>query len=102
MKYGQIIRDLAARDQNWRFYDENFRYFRQTQASLVPWGSIHGELWLRSQYSTKSSSVIPAHNFKLGTILVPHGYCFKFHRGQSCTSNCAFKHNCFKCKGAHS
>ncbi len=30
MKYGQTIRDLAARDQNWRFYDENFRYLRQT------------------------------------------------------------------------
>ncbi len=101
MKYGQIIRDLAARGQNWRFYDENFRYLRQTQASLVPWGSIHGELWLRSQYSTKSPSVIPAHNSKLGTASVPNGYCFKFHRGQSCSSNCAFKHNCFKCKGAH-
>ncbi len=101
MKYRQIIRDLAARGQNWRFYDENFRYLRQTQASLVPWGSIRGELWLRSQYSTKSPSVIPANNSKLGTTSVPNGYCFKFHQGQSCSSNCAFKDNCFKCKGAH-
>ena len=26
MKYGQTIQDLAARGQNWRFYDENFRF----------------------------------------------------------------------------
>ena len=25
MKYGETIQDLAARGQNWRFYDENFR-----------------------------------------------------------------------------
>ena len=41
MKYGQTIRDLALHGQNWRFYDENFRFLRQTQCSLVPWGSIH-------------------------------------------------------------
>ena len=28
MKYGQTIRDLAASGQNWRFYDQNFRFFR--------------------------------------------------------------------------
>jgi hypothetical protein len=56
MKYGQTIRDLALRGQNWRFYDENFRFLRQTQCSLVPWGSIHSELLLRSQYSTISAS----------------------------------------------
>ena len=30
MKYSEIIRDLAARGYNWRYYDENFRYLRQT------------------------------------------------------------------------
>ena len=57
MKYGQTIRDLAARGRNWSFYDENFRYLRQTQRSLIPWGSIHGELWLRSQYPNKAPPV---------------------------------------------
>ena len=42
MKYGQTIRDLAVRGQNGHLYDENFRYLRGTQASLVPWVSIHG------------------------------------------------------------
>lgn len=27
MKYGATIQDLAARGHNWRYYDENFRFF---------------------------------------------------------------------------
>ena len=46
MKYGSTIQDLAARCHNWRFYDENFRFLRQTPASSLPWGTIHWELWL--------------------------------------------------------
>ncbi|CAB4027902.1 Cortactin-binding 2, partial [Paramuricea clavata] len=89
MKYGQTIQDLAARGLNWRFYDENFRFLRQTQRTLVPWGSIHGELWLRSQYSmTRKSSgpQVGQNNFApkpRSPTAVPWGYCFKFHRGQS-------------------
>ena len=103
MKYGQTNRDLAARGQNWRFYDENFRFLRGTQASLVPWGSIHGELWLRSQFPAK---VLPSSSQVNGIAKsgVPSGYCFKFHRGQFCSPvNCVFNHTCFKCKkGTHS
>jgi hypothetical protein len=33
MKYCQLVQDLAARDHNWFYYDENFRFLRQTQAS---------------------------------------------------------------------
>ena len=29
MKYCEIIRDLAARGCNWRYYDENYRDLRQ-------------------------------------------------------------------------
>ena len=98
MKYGQTIWDLAFRGQNWRFYDENFRYLRQTERSLIPWGSIHGELWLRSQYPNKTPAVNLNNNsaHKAGVATVPSGY-----RSQFCSGNCAFKHTCFKCKGAH-
>ena len=106
MKYGQTIRDLAASGQNWRFYDENFRFLRRAQANLVPWGSIHAELWLRSQFPVKTQSTHyqPTGVPKSGGPPVPSGFCFKFHRGQFCSAiNCAFKHTCFKCKkGAHS
>ena len=102
MKYGQTIQDLAARGQNWRFYDENFRFLRQTQVGLVPWDSIHGELWLRSQYPINKRPPVSQNssNSKPGTSTVPRGYCFKFHRGQFCPG-CDFKHTCFKCRGAH-
>ena len=43
MKYEQTIRDLAGRAQNWLFYDEKFRYLRQTQMGSLPWGTIHVE-----------------------------------------------------------
>ena len=48
MKYGEIIQDLAARGHNWSYYDQNFRFLRQRQASAFPWGILHGELWLRA------------------------------------------------------
>ncbi len=50
MKYGSTIQDLADRGHNWRFYDENFRFLRQSQATSLPWGTIHLELWFKSQY----------------------------------------------------
>ena len=29
MKYSQTVRDLAAKNVRWRYYDENFRFLRQ-------------------------------------------------------------------------
>ena len=107
MKYGHTIQDLAARGQNWRFYDDNFRFLRQTQASIVPWGSIHWELWLRSQYSQNKKLAAapnygpPTHARQGTPFQVPKGYCSKFHKGIPCLG-CDFKHSCFKCQGAHS
>ena len=46
MKYGSTIQDIAARGHNWRFYDENFRFLHQSQATSLPRGTVHWELWL--------------------------------------------------------
>ena len=46
MKYGEIIRDLAYRGFNWRYYNENFRFLRQNKPSDYPWSSLHSKLWL--------------------------------------------------------
>ena len=103
MKYCQIVQDLAARDYNWSYYDENFRFLRQTQASQVPWATVHWELWLRSQnYSRRTSNVSSPQSSAQSpqTLSVPRGFCYKFHRGSYC-SGCEFKHVCFKCNGAH-
>ena len=37
MKYSETVRDLAAKNAYWRYYNENFRFFRQqTLFSLGP------------------------------------------------------------------
>ena len=104
MKYSDIVQDLADRGHNWQFYDENFRFLRQSERSALPWAHIHWELWLRSQ-STQTRSVtsasrnVPPSN-KQPFISIPRGYCFKFHKGDECFG-CDFKHACFKCGGPH-
>ena len=100
MKYGSTIQDLAVRDHNWRFYDENFRFLRQSQATSLPWGSVHWELWLRSQSPLKKLPTSVTGTKLLSPISIPRGYCFKYHRGGDC-AGCSFKHTCCKCEGAH-
>lgn len=97
MKYGATIQDLAARGHNWRFYDENFRFLRQSPATSLPWGTIHWELWLRSQSTVKKFNSTTG---AVKSLDVPRGYCFKYHKGGHC-SGCSFKHSCSKCDGPH-
>ena len=35
MKYGEVVRDLAARGGNWRFYDTQFRSLRQSNVQPI-------------------------------------------------------------------
>lgn len=106
MKYGEIIQDLASRGQNWKFYDENFRFLRQSNPTLYPWGNIQRELWLQAQaqvsvnkQSLPANNVLPAKTNKQGQI--PKGFCYRFHKGKNCPG-CDYKHTCFKCEGNHS
>ena len=100
MKYGEIIRGLATRGHDWRFSDENFRFLRQSHSSLMPSGTIYGDLWLRAQ-SSFANNRKPVMNFPgKQNLRVPAGYCFKFHKGGLC-DGCAYSHNCFKCDGNH-
>ena len=100
MKYRATVRDLAAKNANWRYYDENFRYLRQK--SLFPWEEIHWELWLQAHHMTSSSSQgNPANNINRQVKQsFPRGFCWKFHQGDKCFG-CNFKHNCFKCGAVH-
>ena len=75
MKYGQTIRDLASRGQNWLFYDENFRYLRQTQLTSLPWGTIRGELWLRSQPFNRTTPAVANKGYsRTGLPSIPSGF----------------------------
>ena len=46
MKYMSIVRDLASRSGNWRFYQESFRKLREIDP--LPWGRTYSEMWLRA------------------------------------------------------
>ena len=99
MKYGEVVRDLAVRGANWRYYDTNFRYLKQQQPSNISWGAIHWELWIRSQNLTPR----PLRPLGVGgnpSTFVPRGYCRKYHRGGNCTG-CSYKHECHKCHRLH-
>ena len=98
MKYGEIVQDLAAREHDWHYYDENFRYLWQNQPSAFPWGVIHWELLMRSQQPVSKKQSLPRNSFpsRLSeSSIVPKGYCFKFHEGARC-AGCSFKHSCPK------
>ena len=91
MKYSEIIRDLAARGYNWRYYDENFRSLRQNDPKAYSWGAVHWELWIRSQPSRNNYSLIKRFEGESKSgFRVPKGYCWK---GLKCVG-CNFKHSC--------
>lgn len=102
MKYGEVVQDLAARGHNWRFYDENFRFLRQSQPAAFPWINIHWELWMRSQQPIvrKPTAPAPPSQSRTRDGNIPKGYCFKFSKGVKCFG-CAFKHLCYRCDGSH-
>ena len=101
MKYSEIIRDLAARGYNWRYYDENFRYLRQKDPKAYSWGAVHWELWIRSQPSRNNYSQIKRFEGESKSgFRVPKGYCWKYHKGLKCLG-CNFKHSCPLCQKTH-
>ena len=100
MKYGEVVQDLAARGHNWKFYDENFRFLRQSQSASFPWGAIHWELRMHSQKSVIRKVPIQPPSSRTRFDILPLGYCFKFSRGAEC-AGCQYKHMCYKCKGSH-
>ena len=99
MKYSETVRDLAAKNAHWRYYDENFRFLRQK--TLFPWDQIHWELWLQALHMQKAAPVASsdARNKNLKWPF-PSGYCWKFHRGEKC-SGYNFSHECFKRASQH-
>lgn len=107
MKYCEIIRDISAKPGDWSFYDEQFRYIRQSAPDQYPWDGIHWELWLKAVinfrgkpqfnsekiYTGNSTRARPRQSF-------PKGSCWTFHAGRYC-AGCRFEHICFKCGSKH-
>ena len=100
MKYIEIICDISTKPGDWYFYDEQFRYIRQSAPDQYPWDTIHWELWLQAVINVRakpaqlkpdmaSPHTRPRQSF-------PKGTCWSFHAGKYC-GGCKFEHICFKC-----
>ena len=102
MKFGEVVRDFADKGANWIYYDTNFCYLRQQKSADFSWGTIHFELWIRSQQFPRKNDNVPLNTFRSsrGSTCVPIGYCRKYHRGGNC-AGCSFKHECHKCHQNH-
>ena len=88
---------------DWYFYDEQFRYIRQSAPDLYPWDIIHWELWLKAVLHFRAKSHLPSEKVSAGVFSrsrsrpsFPKGTCWTFHAGRYC-SGCRFEHVCFKC-----
>ena len=52
MKYCEVVRDIAAKRGNWRYYDEQFRFLCQTKPERYPWDTVAWELWYQALHSS--------------------------------------------------
>ena len=108
MKYCEVVRDLANKSENWIFYDEQFRYLRQSSPDLYPWDQIHWKLWLRAMTNfwaksppfTGSDRTTPRGRFRISTPPFPRGTCWAFHSGRHCRGY-QYEHVRFKCGAKH-
>lgn len=105
MKYCEIVRDLANKQGNWRWYDEQFRFLRQSEPKNFPWDHVHWELWFQSLPISQSSARLaptnnPIRSRTAVSVPFPKGFCWKFASGEFC-GGCKFKHSCHKCSGSH-
>ena len=100
MKYCEVVRDLASKSGDWYWYDEQFRYLRQSTPDQYPWDQIHWELWLRASNPFRKSQTQTPTNKRFRSQLFPKGTCWVFQAGKHC-SGCQFEHMCFKCGGNH-
>ena len=108
LKYCEVVRDLSQKSADWLFYDEQFRYLRQSAPQSYPWDQIHWELWLRAmtnsrsrpQFSATTERVNSRARFRPSSNNFPKGTCWAFHAGRQC-KGCNYEHVCFKCKARH-
>lgn len=104
MKFCESVRDIAARGGDWSYYDEQFRYVRQTNPKHYPWDIVHWELWHRAVTFRPKQNLFqsdrPNAKFKGNQSKGVRGVCWTYNAGRTCTG-CRFEHKCSKCGGKH-
>ena len=102
MKYCEIVRDIAAKPGDWLYYDEQFRFIRQSAPAQYPWDAIHWELWLKAvtNFRPKTQFSSDKGPLRSRSQSFPRGTCWRFHAGKVC-NGCRFEHICYKCGSKH-
>ncbi|XP_052791565.1 uncharacterized protein LOC128225693 [Mya arenaria] len=108
MKYGEIVRDLAARRPGLAFaqYDTQFRMLRESV--LLPWDRLHTEFLLMAStsYHPPTQSFRSHQQANTSCPSCPRRFhpntCWNFNRSTKCRSqHCPHPHICGYCLGPH-
>jgi len=100
LTYGQSIKLMMNRGENWNFYDKQFRISREY--SRCSWDLVRVDLMIQGQsYINRARIDSKPENSKDH---IPAGYCFRYHSPKFRCHNgteCSFKHNCPRCQKIH-
>ena len=115
--YMAQVKLLCSRGGDYLYYDQEFRYMRQSRN--LPWDEVHSGLWLECRDRRDNNS---NHNRGGGgrgrgsfrpqannggnsqKPRIPFGHCFAYHnRGECVKAGCPYAHKCFieGCSGVH-
>lgn len=87
LKYMSMVRHLAAKHADWRYYDKTFRMLMANPACHLRWDECQMELWQEAM-SRRA-------NLSQNT-----NVCHRYARGEYC-SGCKFLHKCGVCGAKH-
>ena len=89
MKYCEVVQDIAAKQGNWRYYDKQFRFLRQSKPDRYPWDNIAWELRHQALHSSLTTSLPNSNNDfqtrrpnQCPSQTFPKEVCWRFQAGQ--------------------
>ena len=105
LKYCETVRAIANKNGNWAYYDEQFRYLRQSAPDRYPWEEVQWELWLEATsvnlpFRPQRGNLPAGRVGRFRQISLVKGTCFNFNNGRFCLG-CSFNHICSRCGGKH-
>ena len=90
LKYCETVRAIANKNGNWAYYDEQFRYLRQSASDRYPREEVQWELWLEATsvnlpFRPQRGNLPAGRVGKFRQIPLVKGTCFNFNNGRFCS-----------------
>ena len=99
MKYCEVFRDIALSNGDWLWYDEQFRYLRQSAPDKYPWYQLHRLAnFRRSQAIPNMPQTSTRQRFRSN--FFPPRHVLDISCRKHC-QGCQFEHVCYKCGAKH-